>query len=544
MGIQLSNDLLSIQEARDLLQQASEALKTFKLFSQQQVDAIVEAMAEAGYEAREELAKMAVEETGFGKVEDKIVKNILGSKTLYEYIAPMKTCGIIDKREDGKIWDIATPMGVVAALIPSTNPTSTMFYKSIISLKSRNAIVASPHPAAKKCTGLAAKIMQEAAVKAGAPEGLIHCMANPTLEGTGELMKHHLTSVILATGSTPMVKAAYSSGKPAYGVGPGNVPAFIERTANVQKAVADIIFGKTFDNGTICASEQALICDLPIKSQVIDEMKKRGAYFLSAEEKETLSRFMFPRGLNAAVVGKPATYIAAQAGISVPETTKVLVAELSEVGKMTPLSAEKLSPVLAFYTEDGWEAGCRRCMALLEFGGIGHSLSLHSQNEHVIMQFAMHKPAHRILINTVSSVGAVGHTTALAPSMTLGPGTIGGSITTENVGPMELLNIKRVAFETNPVNDKDGNLISQKSDGVQPKETAAPSTPTASSEPEPKPTYKQPAQSSIMAEIEERIRLKAGNTPAGFAGKKAAQENRDGKISREDVDEIVKTFQK
>ncbi|ACF13524.1 acetaldehyde dehydrogenase (acetylating) [Chloroherpeton thalassium ATCC 35110] len=542
MGIQLSNDLLSIQEARDLLQQAAEALKTFKHFSQEKVDAIVKAMAEAGYEAREELAKMAVEETGFGKVEDKILKNILGSKTLYEYIAPMKTCGIIDKRENGKIWDIATPMGVVAALIPSTNPTSTMLYKSIISLKSRNAIVASPHPAAKKCTARAAQIMREAAVRAGAPEGLIHCMTNPTLEGTGELMKHSLTGVILATGSTPMVKAAYSSGKPAYGVGPGNVPAFIERTANVKKAVADIIFGKTFDNGTICASEQAVVCDLPIKSQVIEEMKKRGAYFLNPEEKETLSRFMFPRGLNAAVVGKPAAVIAAQAGITVPETTKVLVAELAEVGKMAPLSAEKLSPVLAFYTEDGWEAGCRRCMELLDFGGIGHSLSLHSQNEHVIMQFAMHKPAHRILINTVSSVGAVGYTTALAPSLTLGPGTIGGSITTENVGPMQLLNIKRVAFETNPVNDKDGNPVAQAA--VASKEATVNATAQVATQT--KPSYKKLPESSIMAEIEERIRLKAGNTPAGFLGKKVTpvKENQSGKLTSEEVDEIVKTFQK
>jgi acetaldehyde dehydrogenase (acetylating) len=537
MELVFSKDLQSIQEARTLLAKATEALHQYKNFSQEQVDKIVKAMAEAGYEAREPLAKMAVEETGFGKVKDKILKNILATKNLNEYIADMKTCGVIAKHHGDKVWDVATPMGVVAALIPSTNPTSTMMYKAIIALKSRNAIVASPHPSAMKCTLEAARIITEAAVKAGAPEGLIHCMSLPTIEGTNELMRHPMTGVILATGSTPMVRAAYTSGKPAYGVGPGNVPAFIERTANIKKAVADIIYGKTFDNGTICASEQAVVCDLPIKAAVIDEMKKRGAYFVNAEERQKLERHMFARGLNPGVVGKAATYIAEQAGFTVPPTTTVLVAELTEVGKQSPLSAEKLSPVLAFYTEDGWEAGCHRCIEILEFGGIGHSLAIHSQNDNVIMQFALYKPAHRILVNTPSTVGAVGFTTALAPSMTLGPGTIGGSITTENVGPMQLLNIKRVAFETNPVNDAQGNPVAV--------EAPAAEAPQKPDKPMPKiqPAYKV---GSFMAEIEERIRLKAGNAPSGGAKtvKKDVKSGTIGKLSEGEIDSIVKTFKK
>jgi acetaldehyde dehydrogenase (acetylating) len=525
--MELSSDLQSIQEARSLLSKAKEAQQAYKDFTQEQVDKIVKAMAEAGYEARERLAKLAVEETGFGKWQDKVKKNIVGTKMLYDYIKDMKTCGIVNKTHNGKVWEVATPMGVVAALIPSTNPTSTMMYKAIISLKSRNAIVASPHPRAVRCTTEAAKIMADAAKKAGAPDNLILCMTKPTIEGTTELMRHELTSVILATGSTPMVRAAYSSGKPAYGVGSGNVPAFIERSANIPKAVADILFGKTFDNGTLCSSEQAIVCDLPIKNKVIEELKKRGAYFVSMEEKQKLERYMFPKGLNPEVVGMPATFIAERAGFSVPPQITVLVVELGAVGKKEILSAEKLSPVLAFYTEDGWEAGCKRCIELLEFGGIGHSLALHTQNEMVIEQFALHKPAHRILINTVAAIGAVGYTTALPPAMTLGPGTIGGSITTDNISPLHLLNIKRIGFETNPVNDANGNPIAE-SQSSEEKKPAAP-----------------PMPKSFSEIIDERIRLKAGNKPvASTAQARNVKSSAIPKLSDEAIAEIVKQFKK
>jgi acetaldehyde dehydrogenase (acetylating) len=538
--MELSSDLKSIQEARTMLAKADAAAELYKTFSQEQVDKIVKAMCDAGYEARERLAKLAVEETGFGKWQDKVEKNVVGTKMLYDYIKDMKTCGIGKKTHDGKVWEVATPMGVVAALIPTTNPTSTMMYKAIISLKSRNAIVASPHPRAVRCTTEAARIISDAAKKAGAPHDLIHCMTSPTLEGTTELMRHELTSVILATGSGAMVRAAYSSGKPAYGVGSGNVPSFIERTANIPKAVADILFGKTFDNGTLCSSEQAIVCDLPIKNKVIEELKKRGAHFVSNDERQKLERYMFPKGLNPEVVGMPATFIAERAGFSVPPNTIVLVAELGGVGKAYPLSAEKLSTVLAFYTEDGWEAGCKRCIELLEFGGIGHSLSFHTQNEHVIEQFALHKPAHRILVNTVAAVGAVGYTTALAPSMTLGPGTIGGSITTDNITPLHLLNIKRVAFETNPVNDASGTPIAKAS---------------AEKSSSVKPAAKKGDGKSFSEIIDERIRLKAGNA-VSKKSETATKSNTDavksggvksgvvGKLSDAAISEIVKTFKK
>lgn len=555
----LSADLQSIQETRTLLQKARAAADRFKEVSQEQVDKIVKAMADAGFGARERLAKLAVEETGFGKWQDKVIKNAVATERLYDFIKEMKTCGIINKLHGGKVWEVGTPMGVVAALIPSTNPTATMMYKAIISVKSRNAVVASPHPKAVRCTLEAAKLMSDAATQAGAPADLIACITAPTLEGTSELMRHDLTSVILATGSTQMVKAAYSSGKPAYGVGAGNVPAFIERSANIPKAVADILFGKTFDNGTLCSSEQAIVCDLPVKTRVIDELKKRGAYFVDNDERRKLERLMFPKGLNPDIVGKPATFIAEKAGISVPPQTVVLIAELGGVGKAYLLSAEKLSTVLAFYTEDGWEAGCKRCIEILEFGGIGHSLALHSQNEHIITEFALRKPAHRILVNTVAAVGAVGYTTALAPAMTLGPGTIGGSITTDNITPMHLLNIKRIGFEVNPVNDANGNPVS-----VGAAEKSADTL--------------KPAKNfthSFISEIEERIRLKAGNSVFGkpavknqtaqSAGKPAvnqpAQETAvshaapalqpaavkhgtSGKITDEDIANIVKTFSK
>ena len=488
----LDKDLESIQEARSLARKAKEAQQEFQFFNQEQVDKIIKAMAEAGYSESERLAKMAHEETGFGKWEDKVIKNQFGTKNVYESIKDLKTVGVIGSEHNGKVLKIAVPMGVVCALVPSTNPTSTAMYKALISLKCRNGIVASPHPKAANCTAEALRILADAAEREDAPKGLIQCMSNPTIEGTEALMHDRNIDIILATGSNPMVKAAYSSGKPAYGVGSGNVPAFIERTADYKKAVADIIYGTTFDNGTLCSSEQAMIVDDPLKEKVIEEAKARGCYFVNSDEKQKLATAIQTNfRINPEVVGKPAAYIANYAGFYVPENTKVLIAECFEVGKSEPLSIEKLSPVLAFYSVDGWLEGCHKCIDLLRFGGIGHTMVIHSNDQPIILKFALEKPAFRILVNTVASIGAVGYTTALTPSMTLGPGTWGGSIISDNVSAKHLMNIKSLAFETNPVN---------KGDSV-----------TSFSTPELSHTSEK--QSSFMKEIEERLKARAGNRP-------------------------------
>ncbi len=455
----VDKDLSSIQEARNLAKKAKEAQLEFKEFNQSQVDKVVKAMVDAGLAASERLAKMAHEETGFGNWQDKKIKNEFATRNVWESIKDLQTVGIIDVQNNGKIVKIVEPMGVVAALIPSTNPTSTIMYKAIISLKGRNGIVASPHPNAIKCTMEAANIIRDAAEKAGAPEGLIQCMSAPTLPGTNALMKDDNIAIILATGSNAMVKAAYSTGNPALGVGSGNVPAFIERTADIAKATADIIYGTSFDNGTLCSSEQAMIVDRPVKEKVIEEAKRNGAYFVSETEKEKLAKVIEKNGrINPGVVGKAATYIANLAGFEVPSDTKVLIAFCDEVGPQEPLSREKLSPVLAFYTVDGWLEGCHKSIEILRYGGIGHTLSIHSNDKDIIMKFAMEKPAFRIVVNTPSSLGAVGYTTGLMPSLTLGVGTWAGSSVSENVSAKHLVNIKTLAFESNPIHN--GHSIS------------------------------------------------------------------------------------
>ena len=409
----------AVQRARELAKQAFEAQKLFADYSQDKVDRIVESMAKAGYEHAARLAKLAVEETGIGRESDKIIKNQFASKNLYESIKDTKTVGVLNRDEARKIVEIAAPAGVIVAIIPTTNPTSTVIFKSMISLKARNSVVISPHPRAIKACVETARIMEEAAVLAGAPKGLIQCLDVASMAAATELMTCEYTSVILATGGSALVKAAYSSGKPAYGVGPGNVPAFIERSADVSTALDRILMSKTFDYGTICASEQA-------------------------------------GGVNPDVVGKSPQAIADLAGISIPEGTRVLVADLEGVGKEYPLSAEKLCPVLGFYEVDSWQEACDLCIRLLQFGGLGHSMVIHSNNEQVIMEFAMKKPVFRILCNTPSAQGAIGYTTGLAPSLTLGCGTFGGNITSDNVTARHLMNIKRLAYYNPPAEFSDG----------------------------------------------------------------------------------------
>ena len=447
-------DLISIQEARYAVERAHEAQKKFAAFSQQQVDAVVEACANAATEAGESLARLAVEETGYGNVPDKITKNRLASIDVPRAIRNLRTVGIIREDREKGIIEIAAPVGVVAAVIPSTNPTSTAIYKTLISLKAQNAIVLSPHPTAMRCICESAAVLRQAALKMGAPEGLITCLEHPTMQGTQELMKNRLTGVILATGGTGLVRAAYSSGRPAYGVGPGNVPALIERTANVRKAVADIFAGKTFDYGTICSSEQAIVTEEAIREQVLEECRKQDAYFLSADEINRLGSLVFLGGAhvpNTQVVGRPATTIAEMAGIKVPPSTRVLIAQLNGIGRDVPLSAEKLSPILAFYSAPNLASAIDISVRLLHHGGAGHTASIHSQSKAAVKQYGLAVPAFRIAVNTSSVHGSIGYSTNLFPAMTLGCGSPGGNITSDNIGPQHLMDVKRVAWESRPV---------------------------------------------------------------------------------------------
>ena len=450
-------DLISIQEARAAAERAHQAQQQFAEFSQSAVDAIVAACAHAATEAGEQLARTAVEETGYGNVIDKTAKNRLASVDVHQAIRGMKTVGIVREDREKAIVEVAEPFGVVAAIIPCTNPTSTAIYKTLIALKSRNAIVLSPHPSAKRCICETASVLERAALKAGAPEGLIVCLNHPTMQGTQELMRHRRTGVILATGGTGLVRAAYSSGKPAYGVGPGNVPAMIEHSANIKKAVADIFAGKSFDYGTICSSEQAIVTEDFIRAQVEEECRKQGAYFLNEEEIRKLSDLVFHASTGVPdpkIVGKHATVLAEMAGIKVPPNTRVLIARLEGVGREFPLSAEKLSPILAFYSAENFKAATEICQKILRHGGAGHTASIHTQSEAAALEYGQKVPASRVCVNTSAVHGSVGYSTNLFPAMTLGCGSAGGNITSDNIGPQHLMNLKRIAWESRSVEHK------------------------------------------------------------------------------------------
>ena len=448
----LDRDLRAIHEARTLTRAARSAQEQLETFSQEQIDAVVEAMAAAGLRESERLAQMAVDETGYGRVADKVAKNNFVLENVVEAMRGMRTVGVVRELPEDGIVEIAEPVGVVAAIIPTTNPTSTALFKSLIAIKARCGIVISPHPNAKACIKAAADVMHEAAVAAGAPRGIIGCSTVISMDGTQELMRGEGTDVILATGGMAMVKSAYSAGKPAYGVGPGNVPAYIESSADVERAVRDIISGTTFDNGTLCSSEQAIVCDRAVHDRVVAAIADEGGRVLTADECDRLAATLITEELlvNPALVGQTAAFIAAAAEISVPDDTTVLVCPQEGVGPDFPLSHEKLSPVLALYQVEDWREGCERCKQLLQFGGLGHTMVIHSQDDDVVLEFGLYKPAHRILVNTVAAVGAVGLTTNLFPSMTLGCGSWGNNITSDNVGPQHLLNIKRLARGIRP----------------------------------------------------------------------------------------------
>jgi acetaldehyde dehydrogenase (acetylating) len=364
----------------------------------------------------------------------------------------MKTVGVLRRIEATRVVEIAEPFGVVAAVIPTTNPTSTAIYKILISIKARCAIVMSPHPSAKRCITRCAEIMEPAGRAAGLPEGAISCLSTVTLEGTQELMRQRGVRVILATGGMGLVRAAYSAGKPAYGVGPGNAPAYIERTADVKKAAADILTGKTFDNGLLCSSENSVVVDAAVAAEAKAAFLAQGAYFLNQAEADALAKVLVtPQRLpNPQLVGRPATVVAEKAGLTVPPGTRALIAELTGVGRDHPLSIEKLCPVLSFYVVKDWQEGCERCKEILRYGGMGHTMSIHSRNDDVILQFGLKKPAFRIVVNTPTTLGSIGLTTGLDPAMTLGCGGWGGNITSDNISPLHLINVKRLAYEVKP----------------------------------------------------------------------------------------------
>lgn len=441
-------DLVSVQEVRAKVEQAYEAWQSYRSFSQAQVDAVVEAVAAKAREHARPLAQLAVEETGMGNVDDKVAKNLLNADLLPRSIRDMKTVGVLREIPEKRITEVGVPVGVVSAILPTTNPTSTAIYKGIIALKAGNAIVLSPHPRAKNCTCATASVMQQAATAAGAPAGLIQCITNPTLEGTNALMKHPRTGVILSTGGSGIVRAAYSSGKPAFGVGPGNVPILLDTSADVADAVAKIVSGKSFDYGTVCSSEQTLVAERGLRDTVLSELKARRAYLLSDQERVAVEKTLFTgtTTVRAECVGQSPQKIAQLAGFSVPPETSILVAEIGGVGKAHPLSAEKLSPVLAVLFVDTFEAAMASCDAILHFGGLGHTCVIHAKDEARVREFGLKMPAFRVLVNTPAPQGSVGITTGVQPSMTLGCGAMAGNITSDNIGPQHLINIKRIAW--------------------------------------------------------------------------------------------------
>ena len=460
--MEFDKDLQARQEARRLAREAEKAQKILACMEQSQLDRIVEAIAKAFSAAAPELAEMAVRETGFGNVADKITKNEFASKTVLAHIRDMKTVGVLKELEREKLWEIGVPVGVIAAIVPSTNPTSTVCYKAMIALKSGNSIVFSPHPKALLCTLRAAEVVAKAAEAAGAPKGSVGCLGIAAMAGCQELMTAPETRLILATGGPAMVKAAYSSGKPAIGVGAGNGPVYIHKSADVDHALNCILRSKAFDNGTICASEQSIIVEKHMEQQVREIASRMGFYFMDSQKAGDLAKLLFrPDGsLNPEIVGRSAPELAGKAGFSVPEGTKILVAREQEAGPTRPYSMEKLCPVLAFFVMDSEAAVLQKAIEVLRHEGSGHTFAIHAKDENVVRKFALQIPVSRFLVNTPAALGGIGATTALFPALTLGCGAVGGSSTSNNISPLDLINIRRVAWgvEKPPV-QVDENLV-------------------------------------------------------------------------------------
>ena len=535
-------DLASVAEARALARRAKAAQALLGELSQVQIDAIVDQMAAAVRPHAEALARLAVEETGFGVVADKVQKNLFSSDRVHAFIKPMKTVGVVARIEDKRVIEIAEPFGVVAAIVPSTNPTSTAIYKILIALKARCAIVISPHPSAARCITRVAEIMAEAATRAGAPEGAIGWLTTVTLEGTQELMKQREVSVILATGGMGLVRAAYSAGKPAYGVGPGNAPCYIEESADLSKAAQDILLGKSFDNGVLCSSPNSVVVDSAVADEVKRQFIAQGGYFLTPAEADKLAGVLVtPQRLpNPKLVGKSAKLIAQQLGITVPANTRALIAELKGVGRDYPLSIEKLCPVLSYYVVNDWREGCERCKDILRYGGMGHTMSIHSRNEQVILEFGLKKPAFRIVVNTPTTHGSIGLTTGLDPAMTLGCGGYGGNITSDNISPRHLLNIKRLAYELRPATRRGGSSRDAEAAETQrPALTGPPPLPRAPAAPTPAGVD----AATVMQQVASYLSTKSGAPPSAPS---AADPNQSvaAFVCEDDVKEAIKAGRK
>lgn len=447
-------ELTAEERVNVLVEKANKAKKEMLKLDQKAVDKIVKKMAKCGLDKHIELAQLAVDETQRGVFEDKVTKNIFATEYVYNSIKYNKTVGVIEENEEENYKLIAEPIGVIAGVTPVTNPTSTTMFKSIIAMKSRNPIIFSFHPSAQKSSSEAAKVVRDAAIAAGAPKDCIQWIEEPSIEASNALMKNDGVSLILATGGPGMVKAAYSSGKPALGVGAGNVPCYIEKTADIKQAVNDLILSKTFDNGMICASEQAVIIDEEIYDDVVALMKAYDCYFVNKEEKKLLEGLVINKEtctINANIVGQSAYKIAEMAGIkNAPKDAKILVAELEGVGHDYPLSREKLSPVLACYKVKGYKEGIQRCVEMTEFGGLGHSAVIHSHNDDIILEFGEKVRTGRLLVNAPSTHGAIGDIYNVnMPSLTLGCGSMGNNSTTDNVSAVNLINVKKVTMRRN-----------------------------------------------------------------------------------------------
>jgi acetaldehyde dehydrogenase (acetylating) len=448
-------ELAAIGEARFKAQAARKAFEAFQGVTQAQADRIVQAMAQAAQDAAQELARLAVDETGYGVYKDKILKNQFNAKFCAHAMMQMRTLGVLWVDEVNRVTAIGVPMGVIAGIIPVTNPTSTTIFKCLAAVKSGNAIVCAPHPRAAKCCARTVEIMAAAAEKAGAPKGLLGCLSGGQLPATRELMAHRDIALVMATGGAAMVRAAYSSGKPTLAVGAGNVPVYIHRSAaDVGEAALMIVVSKSFDNGTACVAEQSVVLDEPIADAAIKAFEQHGTVFLDAEYQRRLAELLFiGRGaLNPEAVGQTAIELARRIGLAVPSGTKVLGAALNDVGPQTPLSAEILGPVLSFYRARDLDAAHARCREVLAFGGEGHTLGLHGRDQAMIARMS-ELPASRIVVNTPSLLGGMGFSAGTDPSFMLGTGTWSGSIVSDNVGPLHLINIKRVAHENRPWRD-------------------------------------------------------------------------------------------
>lgn len=445
-------DAASIAQVEPLVARARRAQAVLAELSQEQIDAVVDAMAAAVVPQADTLARLAVDDTGFGVVADKVRKNLFAARDVHAYIRPMRTVGVVSRDADRGVIEIAEPFGVVAAIIPSTNPTSTTIYKLLICIKARCAVIISPHPSAARAIEQTASLMKDAAVAAGLPPDAISWMTRVTLGGTDALMRARGVALILATGGMGLVRAAYSTGKPAYGVGPGNAPCYVEQSADIGQAARDILIGKCFDNGLLCSSPNSVVVDRAVDAALRDALRREGAHFLTAPEADRLAAVLVtPRRLPAPdLVGRSAATIAERAGLPVPPGTRALIAEPGGVGRDFPLSIEKLCPVLSYYVVNDWREGCERCKQILGYGGLGHTMSIHSTNEAVILEFGLHKPAFRIVVNTPTTHGSIGLTTNLPPALTLGCGGLGGNSTSDNITPRHLLNLKRLAYGVRP----------------------------------------------------------------------------------------------